>query len=226
MGKSAFGYVRVSTAGQADEGVSLEAQGAKIRAWCLANEFELVQTFQDAGISGSRADNRPALQNALNATIEAGGILIVYSLSRLARSTRDTLQIAERLDKANADLVSLSEKIDTTSAAGKMVFRLLAVLNEFERDLISERTTAAMAHLRSQNRFLGQVPFGFRMCSDGETMERDSDEQMVIRRMQRMRDDGLSLRAIAGKLNDAGITAKSGRNWAHSSVASVLSRNA
>ena len=94
-------------------------------------------------ISGKRADNRLALQEALKAVSAGKGVLIVYSLSRLARSTRDTL-----LDKSGADLVSLSEKIDTTSAAGKMVFRLLAVLNEFERDLISESATAAMARLR------------------------------------------------------------------------------
>ncbi len=55
-----------------------------------------------------------------------GGVLVVYSLSRLARNTTETLELGERLAKAGADLVSLSEKIDTTSAAGKMVFRMLA----------------------------------------------------------------------------------------------------
>ncbi len=54
--------------------------------------------------------------------------------------------LAEKLDKAGADLVSLSERIDTTTAAGKMVFRMLAVLNEFERDQISERTSAILQH--------------------------------------------------------------------------------
>lgn len=67
-------------------------------------------------------------------------------MSRLARSTRDAITTSERLDKAGAALVSLSEKIDTTTAAGKMVFRMLAVLAEFERDQISERTTTAMQH--------------------------------------------------------------------------------
>ena len=173
MGCTAFGYLRVSTSGQAEEGISLEAQRSKISAWCEVNDVELVQIYEDAGISGKRADNRPALQEALKAVVAENGVLIVYSLSRLARSTKDTLHIAEQLDKAGADLVSLSEKIDTTSASGKMVFRLLAVLNEFERDLISERTTAAMAHLREQNRFLGQVPYGYRLSADGESIEKD-----------------------------------------------------
>jgi site-specific DNA recombinase len=117
-------YLRVSTAGQVTEGVSLEAQEARARRW---------------------AENRPGLQAALTEVCRTKGALVVYSLSRLARSTKDAISIAERLERAGADLVSLSEKIDTTSAAGKMLFRMLAVLAEFERDLISERTWGAMA---------------------------------------------------------------------------------
>jgi DNA invertase Pin-like site-specific DNA recombinase len=91
------------------------------------------------GLSGTKAD-RPGLAAALSAVCK-GDALVVYSLSRLARSTAHTLQVSDYLEWVGADLVSLSEKIDTTSASGKMVFRLLAVLAEFERDLISERTT-------------------------------------------------------------------------------------
>src|SRR4051812_9422716 len=116
----AVGYCRVSTEDQAVEGVSLEAQAARIRAWCAANGVELAGSYTDAGLSGKRADNRVALQMALEVVCQARGVLVVYSLSRLARSTRDTLAIADRLERAGADLVSLSEKIDTTSAAGKM----------------------------------------------------------------------------------------------------------
>lgn len=95
---------------------------------------------------------------------------MVYSLSRLARSTKDAIAIAERLDKAGADLVSLSEKIDTTTAAGKMVFRMLAVLAEFERDLVSERTTAALAHKAGKGERIGEVPFGWTLAADGVTL--------------------------------------------------------
>ena len=80
----ATAYIRVSTVDQANEGVSLEAQQAKIRAWCELNDYTLVGVFVDAGISGKRADNRPELQNALDAC-KKGGALIVYSLSRLAK---------------------------------------------------------------------------------------------------------------------------------------------
>ncbi|MEE9311133.1 MAG: recombinase family protein [Planctomycetota bacterium] len=79
----------------------------------------------------------------------------VYSLSRLCRSTKDAINISEQLDKSGADLVSLSERLDTTSASGKMIFRMLAVLSEFERDQISERTKAALAHKKSLGQRVG-----------------------------------------------------------------------
>jgi len=175
--KTAVGYIRVSTEGQASEGVSLDTQRAKIAAWCLANDIKLTDCYVDAGISGKRSDNRPELQLAIDAVTRGGGVLVVYSLSRLARSTKDTIVIGERLDKAGADLVSLSEKIDTTSAAGKMVFRMLAVMAEFERDLVNERTTAALAHKRSQGKRTGGIPFGWDLAENGETLVTNINEQ-------------------------------------------------
>jgi DNA invertase Pin-like site-specific DNA recombinase len=154
------GYCRVSTDLQAAEGVSLDAQKGRIHAWCLANGGSMAEAdlFVDAGISGKHAANRPGLQHALDAVTQApGSVLVVYSLSRLARSTKDTITISERLEKAGADLVSLSEKIDTTSASGKMVFRMLAVLAEFERDLVSERVRVTVAHKRGRGERVGQA---------------------------------------------------------------------
>src|SRR5438445_303625 len=136
----AIAYCRVSTELQAHEGVSLEVQQTRIRGWCEVNGYTLAGVHIDAGLSGSRADNRPALQAALGEACRTKAALVVYSLSRLARSTKDAIAISERLAKSGADLVSLSERIDTTSASGKMIFRMLAVLAEFERDQISERT--------------------------------------------------------------------------------------
>ena len=113
----AVGYVRVSTEDQAREGVSLEAQRAKIEAWCAANGYELVAMHEDAGLSGSRADNRPGLQLALEQACHEKTALVAYSISRISRSTRDLLGIAERLEQAGADLVSLSERCWASSSA-------------------------------------------------------------------------------------------------------------
>ena len=132
-----IGYTRVSTDEQAREGISLQAQREKILAWASALDFDVIALEEDAGISGKNIRAREGLKRALELACSEKAALVVYSLSRLSRSTRDTLMVAEMLDVAGADLVSLSERIDTSSAAGKMVFRMLAVLNEFERDQIS-----------------------------------------------------------------------------------------
>lgn len=149
-----IGYIRVSTQDQALEGISLEAQRKRIESWAYLNEGEVVAVYEDAGISGSSMKKRPGLAHALEAAGK-GTALVAYSISRLARSTRDMLDIADRLERQGADLVSLSEKIDTTSAAGKMIFRLMAVMAEFERDQTSERTKMALRQLKANGVKLG-----------------------------------------------------------------------
>jgi site-specific DNA recombinase len=148
-----IGYIRVSTEDQAREGVSLEMQRDRIHKWAELNEGDVVAVYEDAGISGMDME-RPGLEAALQAAGK-GMALVAYSISRLARSTIGVLEIGKRLEYQGADLVSLSEKIDTTSAAGRMMFRLMAVLAEFERDQISERTRNALAKLKADGVKLG-----------------------------------------------------------------------
>ncbi len=219
-----IGYIRVSTKGQAKDGISLEAQEAKIRAWCVANESTLEGLYIET-MSGGRADNRPKLQKAIQQVCQSKGALIVYSLSRLARSTKDAILISERLDKAGADLVSLSEKIDTTSAAGKMIFRMLAVLAEFERDQISERTTAAMEHLRRQNRRISsKVPFGYDLSPDKRTLTRNPAEEEAIYLIQKLRGAGKSFRKIARHLESRNVKTKKGGQWRARTIKGILDR--
>lgn len=225
--KRAIGYIRVSTAGQATDGVSLEAQRTRIRQWCEANGYQLAAVHTDAGISGKRADNRPALQKALASVCSRrGGALVVYSLSRLARSTKDAIAIAEKLDKSGADLVSLSEKIDTTTAAGKMVFRMLAVLSEFERDLVSERTIAALAVKRANGQRVGSLSYGFDLADDGVALVENALEQAIIEDIRAMRRRGLTLVRIAAELTERGVPTKTGKSvaWSHQAVARILAR--
>lgn len=206
---TAIGYIRVSTEGQAQDGVSLDMQRAKIEAWAMLNDYELTAVHVDAGISGKSAANRPGLQAAMN-DCRKGSALVVYSLSRLARSTKDTIEISERLAKSGADLVSLSEKIDTTSAAGKMVFRMLAVLAEFERDQISERTTSAMQHKKGKQELVGAVPYGFDLAADGVNLIPNAIEQNVIHQARDLHAGGMSLRKIAAELQRRGFNARNG----------------
>lgn len=225
MTNTAVAYIRVSTEEQATEGVSLAAQRKKLEAWCLANDCELLAVHTDAGLSGGRADNRPGLQAAIDQACKTKSALVVYSLSRLARSTKDTIAIGERLDKSGADLVSLSEKIDTTSAAGKMIFRMLAVMAEFERDQISERTKMAMQHKKSRSERVGTIPFGYDLNSDGVMLSENASEQAVIAMITELRARRYSLRDIADELSNRGIATKNGKaKWCHMTINRILTR--
>ena len=221
----AIGYIRVSTSGQVEDGVSLDAQEAKVRAWADLNGAEEVVIFRDEGISGSRSDNRPGLQDALS-IVGKGDALIVYSLSRLSRSTKDTLILSETLLKKEADLVSLSEKIDTTTAAGKMVFRMLAVLSEFERDQISDRTRFALAHKKANGEKTGgDVPFGYYL--DGVHLIEDENEQKAIALIRDLRKKGYTLQAICWELQREGYKTRRGNlKWQPKTVSRIIERRA
>ena len=210
--------------------MSLDAQRARILAWCDAQGIAAGdrEIHADEGLSGKRADNRPGLQSALDSACAAPGALVVYSLSRVARSVRDTLAIAERLEASGSDLVSLSEQLDTTTAAGKMLFRLLAVLAEFERDLISERTRGGLAFKRSTGARVGSIPRGFRVIDDGRRSRKklpvalavDDGEQADLATIRELHKAGVGSRAIARVLAAAGGT----RLWPESTIRRILKR--
>lgn len=212
-GKLAVGYCRVSTVGQAQEGISLEAQRAKIEDWARLHDYQLIDVLVDAGLSGKRADNRPALQQALALASSRGAAVVVYKLDRLARSIRDLLAISADLQAAGADLVSLSESLDTTSAIGTFYFTLMGGLAQFERDLTSERTIAALSHKRAQGQRVGQIPYGYSLAADGVHLEAVADELRVIDQVRQLRGTGLSYHRIARHLTTAGIMARTGRAW-------------
>jgi len=223
----AIGYLRVSTSKQAVEGVSLAAQREKIQAWAKLNETLLEHCYSDEGISGKGMGQRPGLAAAIEHACRRKSALVVYSLSRLARSTRDTLAITDRLERAGADLVSLSERIDSTTASGKMVFRMLAVLAEFERDCVSERTTSAMKHLRDHGLRISRfAPFGWRFGKDGRSLAVVPAEQDAIRLMARLRKTGKSYAEIAAHLDRRHVPTKrhTGR-WFPKCVRSILKRH-
>lgn len=219
----AIGYIRVSTQGQAEDGVSLDAQEAKVRAWADLNGADEVVIFRDEGISGKRSDNRPGLQSALDA-VGKGDALIVYSLSRLSRSTKDTITLSELLTRKEADLVSLSEKIDTTTAAGKMVFRMLAVLSEFERDQVSDRTRFALAHKKAnKEKTGGDIPYGYRL--NGNHLVEDETEQRAITLIQDLRKKGYTLQAICWELEKEGYRTRRGNlKWQPKAVSRIIER--
>lgn len=217
----AIGYIRVSTQGQADEGVSLAAQRTKIEAWCVAHNYELLAVFEDAGISGGSMAGRDGLHAAMKAAGK-GTALVTYSISRLARSTRDLLAIADRLRKQKAGLVSLSEQIDTGSAMGEFFFTVMGAIATLERKVTGERTRMALSHKKAKGEKYGPVPFGFAEV-EGRLVEVRKEAQAVAE-IVRMRQRGLAYRDIADRLNADGVASKRGGKWYASTVRYVVNR--
>ena len=136
----AIGYIRVSTEGQATEGVSLDAQASKIRAYCELNDFELVEIICDAGKSAKNTD-RDGLQQCLTMlSNNEASALVVYKLDRLSRKVLDALNLISEIESHGASLHSIVEKLDTQSALGKFFVNMTAALSQLERDQVSERT--------------------------------------------------------------------------------------
>ena len=217
----AIAYCRVSTTEQANEGVSLAAQEKRIQTWCTAQEIPLEDTYIDAGLSGGRADNRPELQRAL-AACKRGDLLVFYSLSRLSRSTRDVLAILDRLHRQGADIVSLSEKLDTSNASGKLIFHMMAIIGEFERDIISERTRMAILHIQRQGRYIGgHRPTGWLIGPDGFLLQH-TEEQGLVSRARELRETGIGYRRIARILLEEGFVPRSGDKFHPEQVKRLL----
>jgi len=145
--KTAVGYVRVSTQEQATEGVSLDAQRDRLRAYCKLNSIRLIDIKADEGYSGSNLE-RPGLQAALQ-MVRRGRVntLIVAKLDRLSRLLRDVCTlVAELFSDEQNHLLSLCGMVNTHTAAGRMVLMNLANYHQFEREMISERTRDALQH--------------------------------------------------------------------------------
>ncbi len=220
----AVGYIRVSTEEQATEGISLDAQRAKIEAWCRLNDFELLGMFADEGISAKRADNRPELQRALAKACRSKAAVVIFKLDRMIRCTRDAIDIAEDLRKAGADLVSLSERIDTTSPMGEFFYVLMAAMAQLERRQIGERTKMALAHMRANGKRVSRFPpFGYRQNGTGN-WEEEPHEQEAVRLMLTMREEGLSLNKIGEELEAMGYLSRNGQRLSAKVIRSVIRR--
>jgi site-specific DNA recombinase len=216
----AIGYVRVSTDKQADRGVSLDAQTEKIRAMAVVHGVELVDIIVDAAES-AKSLNRPGMER-LQALVSAGEVqtVIIAKLDRLTRSVKDLAELLERFQRRGVSLVSVSESLDTGSAAGRLVLNIMTAVSQWEREAIGERTAAAMQHKKSRRQVYNHTPYGFQRV--GERLIPDPKEQEIAIEVRQMRASGNSLREIAGRLNERGIPSKQGGSWYASTVASLV----
>ena len=217
-----IGYVRVSTEEQVREGVSLEAQEEKIKAYCIVKDWELESIYRDEGISGKTLD-RPGIQEALR-LIERKEVeaLIVYKIDRLTRSVKDLNFLVELFEKKAFSLVSLQESLDATTATGRLMMNLLASVSQWEREVIGERTKMAMNFLKQNKKVYSRPVYGFDI-EEGRLVE-NPEEQETIRLMMRNREEGFAYEKIANDLTKKGSQTKRGGIWKANTVRKILNR--
>lgn len=223
-------YIRVSTAEQATEGVSLEAQEAAVRAYCTMRGLKVVEVVVDAAVSaGKPLDRREGGQRVLEA-VRRGDVsaVVAYKLDRLFRDCADCLSVTATWDRRDVSLhlVDLGgQAIDTATAMGRFFLTVMAGAAEMERNLIRERTTAALAHKAAKGERVGQIPFGSQVAACGVLLVPLEVEQAVIRAILEARALGLSYRAIADSLNADSVPAR-GTRWHPTTVSRILKRAA
>ncbi len=231
-GESVVLYLRASTAGQVNGGLSLEAQESELRAYCALRRLTVVQVFTDKAVSGGKplAERHEGARMLLYLKHEGIKHVAVAKLDRAFRDVADALRQSQEWDKQGITLhvVNLGgETVSTASATGKLMLTLLAAVSEFERGLLRERTRSALAVKKARGERVSRHPqYGFRLSQDGKRLVSDKREQAVIARVIAWRKEGKTLQAICGLLEKSGVRNRAGKTqWRACTVLKML-RNA
>jgi DNA invertase Pin-like site-specific DNA recombinase len=217
----AVAYVRVSSEQQAESGLSLEHQQQKCRALATVNDFELTEIVIDAGESAASL-SRPGMARVL-AMVDGRHVeaVVIAKLDRITRSVRDLADLLDRFSRHKVALVSASESLNTETAAGRMVVRLLAVVSEWEREAIGERTRDALSAKRRRGERTGTLPYGWHL--DGRQLVPLAGEQDLITLAAECRFGlGYTWKATAEHLNAQGHRNRAGKPWTLHGIRSAL----
>lgn len=232
-----IGYIRVSTDKQADEGLSLDAQRARIQGMAMAQGISLADVIVDAGVSAKSLD-RPGMARLLS-LVDAGAVqtILVAKLDRLTRSVGDLIALLERFTRRDVALVSVAESLDTRSSSGRLVLHIMGSVSQWEREAIGERTREALRYKRAKGERVGTLPFGAQLAADGVHhpkrcktascpgcvhLEPAPVEQRLLARMRALRADGWTTRQIAADLNAGGAKTRRGTALRFQYVARAL----
>jgi site-specific DNA recombinase len=230
-------YPRVSTDEQSEEGVSLQAQVAKMRAYAELYGIEIVDVVEDAGFSGKTLD-RPGLQSILARLKrkEIDGILVA-KLDRLSRNVADWNYLITHYfgEKPGKQLLSVADQIDTRTATGRMVLNMMMTIYQWERETIAERTRDALRYKKSVGQKTGgAIPYGSMLGPDKpgpkgapiKTLVPCPAEQEVLALMKTLRAGGMTLVGIASELTARGIERREGGTWDHGYISRLLKKTA
>lgn len=214
-------YIRVSPRSDGSGSLSLEDQRRKALQFAALYGIEIVATVEDRYESAKTLD-RPGLRRVLG-MLEAGEAdgVIVAKLDRLTRSVRGLGELFEQyFGTGRFALCSVGEQLDTRTASGRLVANILASVAQWERETISERTSAALQVKAKRCERVGGIPFGFQLGAGGK-LEPNPTERSVVKRVQDMRRNGETFRSIVATLNCEQVPAR-GKRWHLNSVARML----
>ena len=236
---SVVGYIRVSTKEQAAEGVSLDAQRAKIDAYVTYKGYNLVELIADEGVSAGKPLNEREGGARLLAMTDAKQVsgVIACKLDRLFRNALDCLEVTYAWDAEDVTMHLLDINLDTSTPYGRFFMTSIVAFAELERAMIRERIRVGMAQVKAEGYQLGAAPYGAEhldkeslgeeaLDENGRVMLKQNPEQVeVIEKIKELRYSGMTYQAIADKLNQDDIQTQKGKSWHRSVVYNIIKRN-
>jgi DNA invertase Pin-like site-specific DNA recombinase len=200
---SVFGYVRVSTLQQANEGESLDTQLRQIQSYSVLKGFEIpLENFvTEKGVSGSVEFHKRPEGSKLFERLGAGDVLIFSKLDRAFRNTRNALNTLHELKERGVSVHFIDLGGDVTNdGIGSVIFTILSAFATFERERIATRIREVKQVQKGEGKFLGGFTrFGYKI--EDEKVVPNPDEQKIIKEMKVMRRRGMSLRRLSKWLN-------------------------
>lgn len=202
---------------------SVEKQLERCEAWCKAKGYTVIGREFDKQASGA-TDDRSGLQRALNSVRACRGILVVYTLDRISRDFVDTGKILRGLLRRRVAVASVFDNLDLTTRDGRFLANIKASIAEYQRELISDRTSQAMQDYQQQGFRMGSIcPTGWENnCVPGH-MQPNDDERRGIERARMLRAQGMGFRRIADTLTTEGYRYRGGR-WNYQTIRRSLAR--
>ena len=223
-----FGYCRVSTDMQAQQGLSLDDQREAIKQFAADRGWTVEEIFVDGGFSAKNTD-RPAFQRMVREIKTSDGAIsavVVTKLDRLTRSLRDLCTINEDLlEPFGCNLVAIRDGINTFEPVSKMLLPFLAILGQIERQNTSERVKSTIRHIESQGGHYGKVPFGYVTVKDGK-LKRLVEGPTTFPWLQKLiawYSEGVGMSEIARRLNSEKVAPKYGEpTWTKHKIYELL----
>jgi site-specific DNA recombinase len=218
-----LGYIRVSSVVQI-KGYSLKLQSDKIKEYCKLMDLELVEVYEDKGISGMSIDKRNGYKDMLE-YLENNDIdgVVVWSLSRLGRKMRDVIGFLDVLKGKGKKFISIKENISNDDKIGSLIMNILGSINEFEVEVIRERIVDVKREKKKNGLVYGNDIFGWN--KEGGKLIKNESEFKTIKRIKNLRSRGWSWKKISVKLNEDGIKSKKGGIWYDGSLYNMMKCN-